>query len=471
MATPPRSGAIAIPFLLAGLTFGLFAFSLLSCSGGGAGPGALRSWSPAISLDNSSTNQFVPDVAVDGNGNAIVVWFQSNDNGISNVWASRYVSGHGWEPPAQIETEEAVASGCRVAMDPNGNAIVTWVQRDFRPGHGSNVWAALYRVGTGWDAPSFIGNDNAFTAENPRISMDGNGNALAVWEQLELLDSIISRTIWANRYTWGVGWGTLVRVGPNTGSSFSPDVAVDPMGNGIVVWAQQEDGANLMTGRRVWASRYVAGEGWENPSPIEESLAVAVGTPKVAMNAQGNATVVWGQSEVLTPPRVCSNRYEYGKGWGLSERTVSDNSWENYNPDVSIDSGGNAITVWSSPPWSQDTLWANRYGIGSGWGLPRSIGFDNNMIVFDARVGMDGAGNGIVAWTQSEFPTETVMANRFVPGSGWSTPVKIDTGDGVAMRRIRLAVSARGDAFAVWEQFEPSGATRIWATRYGAASR
>ena len=141
MATPPRSGAIAIPFLLAGLICGLFSIALLSCGGGGAGSGDLRSWSAAISLDNSSAGQFVPDVAVDGNGNAIAVWFQSDGSGTFNVWASRYVLGQGWGPPGPIQTEAAIATGCRVSMDPDGNAIVTWVQMDFLPGHGSNIWA------------------------------------------------------------------------------------------------------------------------------------------------------------------------------------------------------------------------------------------------------------------------------------------------------------------------------------------
>ena len=89
----------------------------------------------------------------------------------------------------------------------------------------------------------------------------------------------------------------------------------------------------------------------------------------------------------------------------------------------------------------------------------------------DPQLGMDASGNGIVAWTQTEFPSETAKATRFVPGTGWGTPAKIDSADVFQMRWIRLAVGARGDALAVWEQLEPSGATRIRAAWYGSSRR
>lgn len=468
MATPPRSGAIAIPFLLAGLTFGLFSFALFSCGGEGAGPGDVRSWGAATVLDNSSAGQSLPEVAVDGNGNAVVAWIQPNDNGIYHVWATRYVSGQGWGTPVQIETEETDTHGCQVVMDPNGNAIVAWVQMDFH--HGSNVWTALYRVGTGWDPPSRIGNDNAITADNPRIVMDGNGNALAVWEQTELLGSIFTRRLWSNRYTRVAGWGTPELVGPETGGSFTPDVAVDPVGNGIVIWAQQESPDNVGTGGRIWANRYDASRGWEIPTPIEGTFAMNVRGADVAMDAQGNAMAIWEANDYLTPSRIGSNRYEYGKGWGAGELILSDNTLMNSNPVVSMDPSGNAIVVWVSlnNAVAPESLWANRYGIRSGWGSPQSIGGSG---VMDPQLGMDASGNGIVAWTQTEFPSETAKATRFVPGTGWGTPAKIGSADVFQMRWIRLAVSARGDALAVWEQLEPPGVTRIRAAWYGASPR
>lgn len=470
MATPPRSGPIAIPLLLTSLICGLFAFALFSCGGGGAGSSVSRSWSAATVLDNSSAGQFLPEVAVDGHGNAVVAWFQPNENRIYHVWATRYVSGQGWGTPVQIEAEEAVTHGCQVVMDPSGNAIVTWVQVDFRPGHGNNVWAALYRVGTGWDSPSCIGNDNAITVDNQRIAMDGNGNALAVWEQMELLGSIFTRRLWSNRYTRGAGWGTPELVGPETGGSVVPRVAVDPMGNGIVVWRQQESPDNVATGARIWANRFDASKGWEIPTPIEGTFAMIYkgGVADVAMDAQGNATATWQQDDFFTPSRICSNRYEYGKGWGAGELTLSDNTLMNSNPVVSMDPSGNAIVVWVSlnNAGAPETLWANRYGIRSGWGSPQSIGGSG---VMDPQLGMDASGNGIVAWRQFEFPSETAKATRFVPGTGWGTPAKIDSADVFQMRWIRLAVGARGDALAVWEQLESSGATRIRAARYGTA--
>ena len=90
-----------------------------------------------IETDNAwSANK--PQVAVDASGNAVAVWEQS-DSKRWNIWANRYVSGIGWGTAQLIETDNAGGTSTpQVAVDGNGNAMAVWYQWD---GTRNNIWA------------------------------------------------------------------------------------------------------------------------------------------------------------------------------------------------------------------------------------------------------------------------------------------------------------------------------------------
>ena len=78
---------------------------------------------------------------MDDNGNALIVWAQYDGSGIRQVFKSEYRDGS-WTHPADLsdnispEGEHAVQP--QVAMDNNGNAIIVWYQSD-----GSNSQAFM----------------------------------------------------------------------------------------------------------------------------------------------------------------------------------------------------------------------------------------------------------------------------------------------------------------------------------------
>lgn len=68
--------------------FGLL--TLLGCGGGGGGGSPAKAWGTAqlIETDNAG-NATLPQIAVDGSGNAIAVWRQ-HDGTRDNIWANRF---------------------------------------------------------------------------------------------------------------------------------------------------------------------------------------------------------------------------------------------------------------------------------------------------------------------------------------------------------------------------------------------
>ena len=94
-----------------------------------------------------------------------------------------------------------------------------------------------------------IETDNTDNAENPQISIDANGNALAVWQQSD--DT--GKNIWSNRYTAGSGWGTAEVIETETHDAETPQISVDADGNALAVW-KQSDGTN----DSIWSNYWVA---------------------------------------------------------------------------------------------------------------------------------------------------------------------------------------------------------------------
>ncbi len=258
-----------------------------------------QGWGAAalIETDNASS-AFDPQIAFDTGGNALTVWSQS-DGTRTNIWSNRYTAGIGWSTPTLIETDNAGNTyGPQIAIDADGNALAVWYQSD---GTRFNIWSNRYTAGTGWGTAVLVETDNAGRAYDPQIAIDANGNALAVWYQS---DGTLTN-IWANRYTAGTGWGTAVLVETdNAGRAYGPQIAIDADGNALAVWSQSDG-----TRDNVWSNRYTVGQGWGTAALIETDNAGSTYYPQIAFDANGNALAVWYQFDG-TRNNVWSNRYQ-----------------------------------------------------------------------------------------------------------------------------------------------------------------
>jgi hypothetical protein len=256
-------------------------------------------WEPADRIEvNDSTQASGPQVAVDADGNAIAVWAMV-DGGMSHIWFNRYASGEGWGTDASpIESNSAGdAEAPQVGVDAEGNAIAVWSQFD---GEKYDIWSNRYTSGVGWDStPQRIDSENGGDAVDPDIAVLPEGRAFAVWSQFDGNDD----DIWSNRYT-GTRWGTAQRIEENDeGSAVAPRVAVDSDGTAVAVWRQF--GA---AGNGVWANSSSRDGNWGNAGPIDTGDG-PVGNPRVAMTPNGDAVAVWTVSGAANPG-VWSNRLE-----------------------------------------------------------------------------------------------------------------------------------------------------------------
>jgi len=354
-------------------------------------------WGTAALIESEAGTADSPQIASDANGNALAVWSQF-DGTRTNVWANRYTAGTGWGTATLIEAAAGSIGDPQIAIDANGNALAVWRQYD---GTRESIWANRYTAGTGWGTAALIESE-AGTADSPQIAIDANGNALAVWKQSDGT----SYSVWANRYTAGTGWGTAALIETNNaGDVEDPRIAIDANGNALAVWAQYDG-----TRTNIWANRYTAGAGWGTAALIESEARSAY-SPQIAIDANGNALAVWRQYDG-TRYNIWSNRYTAGTGWGTAALIETDNAGNAAGPQIVIDANGNALAVWAQHDGTRLNIWANRYTAGTGWGTAALIETDNADSASKPQISIDANGNALAVWVGG-IELGHLLAKRF----------------------------------------------------------
>ncbi len=274
-------------------------------------------------------------------------------------------------------------------------------------------------------------------------------------------------------YTWTfttdvavLGTPTIINAIPGdlTLDRASRRVAVDGHGNAIAVWSQGH----------IWANRYTVSTGWGTPVIIDTDAPHGMAAnPRLGMDSDGNAIAVWSQSEVLdgAPHSIWTNRYVVGAGWETATLLETDTG-SAILPDVAVDASGDALAVWSQFDGAFYSILATRYVVGTGWGTPTLIE-THIMDAFYPYVAMDSLGNATVGWVQSadesSLTANSIWVNRYVVGTGWGIATQLDTNNtsGGSVGFHRIAMDDTGNAVVVWQQYD-AGLTiyNIYASHY-----
>ncbi len=308
--------------------------------------GASGEWARSQRIDDNSGEADAPQVATGADGSVVVVWSQVDDQGM-RVWSNRYTRSDGWSFAQPIDGSSAgEASRPQVAVDPPGSVTVVWQQAD---GTRTGIWSNRYTPSSGWGSARSIANGSASEAANPQVAVDPAGNAVAVWEQSDG----IKTSIWSNRHT-SAGWGAAERIaGEAGGDALTPQVGVDANGNAVAVWSQ------LDSTRNIWSNRYAPSRGWGTAERIDASDTANAREPRLAMDPSGNAVSVWRQSGGAGDG-IWSSRYTQSEGWGSAQRIDPDEAGTRRDARVAIDDAGNATAVWSVSNSPGAGIWANR---------------------------------------------------------------------------------------------------------------
>jgi hypothetical protein len=186
-------------------------------------------------------------------------------------------------------------------------------------------------------------------------------------------------------------------------------------------------------------------------------------SPDVAVDGQGRVLAVWvqGVGDVFRPYAASYTPYV---GWGAPQQLDTINEGDAEQPAVAMNAAGRAVAVWVLRKGSQADLYAAEYAPGGGWSTPQKVE-SRTEPVSAPRVAVDGAGNGLAVWKQSDGTAESLWAARLVVGVGWSAPLLLETGASHASVPA-LAAMRGGEALVAWTQPDTEGAVQVWASRF-----
>lgn len=251
------------------------------------------SWGTASAIDdNSNFDVQFPAISSDGKGNAVAVWDKKAAGSITNIWAAFYShNDHQWQAAVNIDDSANTTAVPQVAMDKNGNALVVWQQED---DDADNIWAARYLAeNSGWQTPVLIEMDLGDAAV-PQVAIDDQGNGIALWYQDNGVQGDGSREISkASRYDIAENsWSESGPIGDGVDAMYEQKIAFEDNGNAIAVWRQPVNFKFAVSAARYQASSNT----WLEAVPVEQS-AGGVRDINFALNDKGDAIVVWRQDE------------------------------------------------------------------------------------------------------------------------------------------------------------------------------
>ena len=302
----------------------------------------------------TTSSQRNPSVAMDADGDFVVTWTSSEQDGSDyGVYGQRYNAtgvAQGSEFRVNTYTTDRQSSPS-VAMDADGDFVVTW-SSFIQDGSPYSVYGQRYSASGVTQGSEFKVNTYTINVQNnPSVAMDADGDFVVTWNSYVQDGS--SYGIYGQRYNAaGVAQGSEFRVNTHTTSEQSnPSVAMDADGDFVVTWhsggLDGQDGSNY----GVYGQRYnAAGVAQGSEFRVNTYTTSSQRSPSVAMDADGDFVVTWtssgqdGSSEGIYGQRYNATGIAQGSEFRVNTYTTNGQ----FRPSVAMDADGDFVVVWES---------------------------------------------------------------------------------------------------------------------------
>lgn len=254
-------------------------------------------WSTSVDISPTNKDSFGPQVGVDASGNAVAVWTEVVNQIIQGATLP---FGGSWTVPVNISSASDLSNVPILAVDPIGNAVATWTALS---GGNFFIQASTLPSGGNWSLPVNI-SSAGFVSLESEVNVDKFGNAIALW--IEPIGSdifIVSASL-----PFGGCWSAPVTISSVGGLAFDPKVAFDAAGNAIAVW-DRFNGVNTL----IQAAMLPFGGSWSAPIDISDAGQDS-DFSQIAIDSTGHAVVQWTnenltviQATTWTPSSTITN--------------------------------------------------------------------------------------------------------------------------------------------------------------------
>ena len=286
------------------------------------------------------------DVAANARGDTIVSWTRNAGGGAQMVQASFRPAGGAFGAPQDIgPTEPCYLLGFGgatpdVALDAQGGAVIVFPARDSTGG--GAVRAAMKPAGGSFGAPADLATGVPTLDDIPRIAMNAGGTAVAVWSRKIGANTIIQ----SSTRQPGEAFGSAINLSAAGANAQNPRVAVNDAGAAAVAWVRRDGTVDRAQARVRPAGQAVR----RRPGPLgHRKRGADAQNPDVALDASGVATVVWSRVVAGGTP-VQSRFLNAAGGIGAGIDDVSEPGDVTAGASVAVNASGTAVVVFRACP-------------------------------------------------------------------------------------------------------------------------
>jgi hypothetical protein len=416
---------------------------------------ATRSWSTPLNLSGGSADE--PSVAVAPvSGDAVVVWADST----AGATAVHYTAATDTWGKQVTVTDDLNLAYAQVAADAKGHYLMVWSHLgDGTNTVGPGLWSSFSSDGVTWSKPTqiFAGGGAYNHDYEIQVAMNRAGQAEVVWGHEDQY-GMSSDDLYAV-YVEGTAFQPAKKLA-TCGSDCGAHAAIDGSGNGIVVWSQPDPVKDMLS---AWGATF-AKQTMGTPQLLENVDTADVSSPTVAMNAVGQGMVIWQQPASSSVTDIYARRYSVTTGWDTSPERAA-RGYPGMTMALALNSVGTAELAWSNGDGTyQATVSSQAYQ--SSWAT-LAIETDDKADVsyytneLQPQIALDGSDNALVGWRKGINVTEYAGHLRWRTNNTWGTDTEIAAIPDLTTDNMRLGASDDGRAVATWTHYrcDPTSST------------
>lgn len=407
---------------------------------------ATPTWSAPIDVSSGSETGEEPQLAVDGNGGAVITWA-----GSAGVTGATKTGGGPWSRfnLASPLAGDGLIPQLSVSMNDEGDWASVWryttkFDDEYYNGVrgvrciGGELIGPVTVAAPHFDADPYLATEHY----SPSVAMDGKSGAVAVWysqTKTQAEEEGYSRIEAADSVSSGPWSPATILSNPTERVLMENAVGADAGGQASAIWLGT---SNCLSWGSIGAATKPAGSGWSavkiGESDPCESGGYSFFRPRLSMSETGYGKAVWTSYKgSFSSSSIRSATMSPNGQWSAMESVPGSDGGQ--DASVAVNANGDATVVF----WSGNVVWAASEQGGASWQAPVALGAG-----LGPAVAMDDAGDVIVIW----FSGGSVLATYKPAGGAWG-PVTTLT-QSAALSLPKVAMEDDGDALVVWETSE-----------------
>jgi hypothetical protein len=338
---------------------------------------------PILDLSAAGRIPATPDVAIDADGHATVVWSDRADSGVEEIVRARRITAAGALEPAIDLTGPGLTSKLpNVEVAPSGAATVIWLRRP--------TWTVHLRRIDPTGGPGATLDLAPPDSGQFDLAVEADGDAYVTWATFDGADQLIH----GRRVDAGGNLGDVDTLSDDEQLAFNPRVALDGAGTPTVAWLCEDDSIEL---RRGMGDIAHVGTG--------DTLG------DLAVDAAGNATVVWigpsGSSRATYLRRLPAT----GAPGPINDLW---SGGDDHGPRLTLDGGGTPTLIWGNATSTLSTIRARTAPAGAPFGPIADLWpATTDAYASDPEIASNAAGAITAVWRRGDAAEEAIVAARF----------------------------------------------------------